>query len=264
MTLTLPPTAAGIPLASPQTPAGRERLRQQLRAYLAAEPQKETAWYGLSLVADDPAEGLDCLVRLLEIRAAGGTLPGGQAKTGARLRAVAARVERRAPSRLAVAAHIVGHALTAALIVILALVIGPMALGARTVIILSGSMEPIIHAGSAVIARPVPAETLQVGDVIVFAPNANAVIPKVHRILTIREEDGVRYYTTRGDANGSNDPDEVMLGGTGWRVWYSVPLVGYAVAWGSSRSGNVALIGLPLLGLVGLMAWDWWRRKQLV
>jgi signal peptidase I len=263
MTLTLPPTAAGVPLASPQTSAGRERLRQQLRGYLAAEPQKETAWYGLSLVAEDPAEALECLVRTLEIRAAGSSLPGGQARVGARLRALAAQVERRPVGPFARVVGLVGQALTAALIVILALVIGPMALGARTVIILSGSMRPVIQPGSAVIARPVPAESLKVGDVIVFAPNANAVIPKVHRILSIRVADGVRYYTTRGDANGSSDPDEVSLGGTGWKVWYSVPLVGYAVAWGSSRAGNVALIALPLLGLVGLMAWDWWRKKQL-
>ena len=263
MTLTLPPTAAGIQLASPQTAAGRERLRGQLRGYVAAEPQKEIAWYGLSLVADDPAEALECLVRTLEIRAAGSSLPGGQAKAGARLRALAAQVERRPRTLVTVIGNRFGQVLTAALIVILALVIGPMALGSRTVIILSGSMEPVIHAGSAVIARPVPSESLQVGDVIVFAPTANAVIPKVHRILSIREADGVRYYTTRGDANGSDDPDEVSLGGTGWRVWYSVPLVGYVVAWGSSRAGNVALIGLPLAALVGLLAWDWWRRKQL-
>ncbi len=262
MTLTLPPTAAGVSLASPQTPAGRERLRQQLRGYLAAEPEKETAWYGLSLVADDPAEALECLVRTLEIRAARSSLPGGQAKAGARLRALAAQVERKPRRLITVIANRFGQVLTAALIVILALVIGPLALCSRTVIILSGSMEPVIHAGSAVIARPVPADSLKVGDVIVFAPNANAVIPKVHRILSIREADGVRYYTTRGDANGSDDPDEVSLGGTGWQVWYSVPLVGYVVAWGSSRAGNVTLIALPLLGLAGLMVWDWLRRKQ--
>jgi signal peptidase len=138
-----------------------------------------------------------------------------------------------------------------------------MALGARTVIIISGSMEPIIHTGSAVIARPVPAESLKVGDVIVFAPDANAVVPKVHRIVSIRLKDGVRSYTTRGDANASADPGEVTLGDTGWHVWYSVPFVGYAVAWGTSKTGVLALIALPLLALVGLAGWDLWRKKQL-
>jgi signal peptidase len=263
MNLDLPYTAAGIPLASPKTRAGQELLRRQLKTFLAAEPHKETAWYGLSLLADDPAEALDCLVRILEIRATNASLPGGQAKAGARLRALAARVEQRRVGPMARIVSMVGQALTVALVVMLALVVGPMALGARTVIIISGSMEPVIHTGSAVIARPVPAESLKVGDVIVFAPDANAVIPKVHRIVNIRVEDGVRYYTTRGDANGSADPGELTLGGTGWHVWYSVPFVGHVVAWGTSKTGMVVLIALPLLGLLGLAGWDWWRRKQL-
>jgi len=263
MRLELPYTAAGTPLASPETPASREQLRQQLRAFVAAQPQKETAWFGLSLLADDPAEGLDDLVRVLEIRAANGSLPAGQAKAGARLRALAARVERRPVGPVARVAAIFGQALTVALIVLLGIVVGPMALGARTVIIISGSMEPIIHTGSAVIARPVPAASLQVGDVIVFAPDANATIPKVHRIVNIRVKDGVRYYTTKGDANNSPDVGEVTLGDLGWHVWYSVPGVGYAVMWGTSRTGMVTLIALPLAALLGLAGWDFWRRKQL-
>jgi signal peptidase I len=263
MTPTIRPTASGKPLASPETASGREQLREQLRSYLADDPNKETAWYGLSLVSDDPAEALVCLVRLLEIRASGGKLPGGQVKSAARLRAVAAQVERRQVGTPARLVKIFGQALMAVLFLILALVIGPMALGARTVLIISGSMEPVIHTGSAVIARPIPAADLVVGDVIVFAPKANAIIPKVHRIISIREEAGERYYTTRGDANGADDPAEVSLGGTAWQVWYSVPYVGYVVGWGASRGGMVVLIGVPLAAIVALTGWERWRGSRL-
>lgn len=258
-----PLTASAFqPHTVPETPAARAQVRQSLLERVADDPHQEIAWYELSRAAETPVEGLECLVRVLEMRAAGSALPGGHTRLGQRLRALAARVERRPVTPLSRAASLAWYTLTAALLLVLALVVGPMAVGARTVIIISGSMEPAIHTGSAVIARPVPSASLRVGDVIVFAPDANATIPKVHRIKSIREEEGQRYYTTQGDANENPDPGELTLGGTAWRVWYALPAVGYAVAWGTSRAGMIALIVVPLVGLVGMAAVDWLRKDR--
>src|SRR5213593_4323036 len=64
----------------------------------------------------------------------------------------------------------------------------PMIMGDRTVVIVSGSMEPSIPTGAAVIAQPVSSQVLRLGDVIVYSPNASAMLPIVHRIVKIRDE----------------------------------------------------------------------------
>jgi signal peptidase I len=140
----------------------------------------------------------------------------------------------------------------------------PMFFGSRTLVILSGSMEPTIPTGGMVLAQPVPSRSLEIGDIIVFSPGAESQIPIVHRIVNISERRGTRYYTTRGDANPNADVAEVALPATAWRVVLSVPLVGYLIAWAASPPGIFFLIVLPLIGLVILTAWDWLRQHTIV
>lgn len=139
----------------------------------------------------------------------------------------------------------------------------PMFFGNRTLVILSGSMEPTIPTGGIVLAQPVPSRSLEIGDIIVYSPGAESQIPIVHRIISISERRGTRYYTTRGDANPSADVAEVALPATAWRVTFSAPLVGYLIAWAASPPGIFLLIVLPLIGLVILTAWEWLRQHSL-
>lgn len=136
----------------------------------------------------------------------------------------------------------------------------PMFFGNRTLVILSGSMEPTIPTGGIVLAQPVPSRSLDIGDIIVYSPGSESQIPIVHRIVSISEGRGIRYYTTRGDANPNIDVAEVALPATAWRVTFSAPFVGYIIAFASSPLGIFLLIVLPLIGLVILTAWDWLRQ----
>ena len=151
-------------------------------------------------------------------------------------------------------------ALTLFLVALLSVL--PMFFGNRTLIILSGSMEPAIPTGGLVIAQPVPSRNLDIGDVIVYSPGAESQIPIVHRIADISERRGTRYYATRGDANPSADVAEVALPATAWRVGASWPLVGYVISFAASPLGIFILIVLPLIGLVVLTALDWLRQNQ--
>ncbi|MBI3733983.1 MAG: signal peptidase I [Chloroflexi bacterium] len=137
--------------------------------------------------------------------------------------------------------------LSTLLFFVTAVVTLPMAMGNRTLVILSGSMAPAIAEGAAVVVRPVPTQELEVGDVIAFLPSATAQIPIVHRILSFRDKDGVRFFTTQGDANHTEDRAEVALPPTAWRVWYSVPLAGYAIQFASSPLGTLLLVVIPSL-----------------
>jgi signal peptidase len=139
----------------------------------------------------------------------------------------------------------------------------PMFFGNRTLVILSGSMEPTIPTGGIVLAQPVPSRSLDIGDIIVYSPGSESQIPIVHRIVSISERRGTRYYTTRGDANPNIDVAEVALPATAWRVTFSAPFVGYLIAFASSPLGIFLLIVLPLIGLVVLTAWDWVRQRPI-
>lgn len=150
-------------------------------------------------------------------------------------------------------------------LIVFALVAGvtvPMFMGYRTLVVLSGSMEPSIAKGGIVLAAPVPMKELKRGDVIVFAPTADAQVPLIHRIVKLQDKDGVRYFTTRGDANQKADVAQVSLPPTAWRVVFTLPALGYLIGWATQPIGTVTLIVIPLLGLVGLKLVDVFKKVR--
>ena len=78
-------------------------------------------------------------------------------------------------------------ALFVVVIGLLAAVVLPPLVGGRTLVIISGSMEPTIHLGAAAVLRSVPSSELRVGDVIAYTPPSAGAIPIVHRIASITE-----------------------------------------------------------------------------
>lgn len=154
-------------------------------------------------------------------------------------------------------------ALFMAVVGFLIVVVLPNLSGNRTLVILSGSMEPTIHMGAAAVMKPVPSGDLQVGDVIAYTPNTKGTIPIVHRIVEITDRDGQRYYRTRGDANAGADANAFTLPATAWRLWYNIPVAGYVVAFASSRIGTLALILVPAALLTLLKIGDWRKGRRL-
>ncbi len=155
-------------------------------------------------------------------------------------------------------ATLAGH--VAALVLVLAVAVGivPMFFGFRTFVVVSGSMEPTIATGSVAIAAPIPTQNLQVGDVIAFSPSSEATLPIIHRIVKIDERDGVRYVTTRGDANTSDDAP-LALPSKGLLVIATIPLVGYAVYYAAQPFGTLVLVWAPLILLAVL-----WLKDRVV
>jgi len=125
------------------------------------------------------------------------------------------------------------------------------AVGYQTTVIDGGSMEPAIHQGALVISRPVPPDSLNVGDVITYRrPDAQAGV--THRIVAQHDTDGKRSFTMKGDNNGSPDPTDISFSSDTPRVEFVAPYAGYAVAFLHSAAGLLLVIALPAIALIAV------------
>jgi signal peptidase I len=140
---------------------------------------------------------------------------------------------------------------------------GPRVAGYRLFIVRSGSMEPSIPTGSAVLVRPVPPGSLRVGDVITFERTEAGLPPSMitHRIVEIVQPGPAPVFRTQGDANSVSDPVTVSFVGEGGKVEAHVPLAGYALNATGQPLARLALIGIPALLLGASFIRDVWKGR---
>jgi signal peptidase len=131
---------------------------------------------------------------------------------------------------------VVGSVITSALLAITL----PSFLGYHNLTVTGGSMGKALPTGSVAVTRTIDFRNVQVGDIIAFQ-RPGAGVPVVHRVVDIREVDGVRAAVTKGDANAQQDPETLTLEGRGDRVVYHVPWAGYALVFVRTPGGIVAL-----------------------
>lgn len=112
-----------------------------------------------------------------------------------------------------------GISILAALVLASALLMVFMHL--RPVVVVSGSMEPVIHTGSLLLIDTTYKDVKE-RDIIAF--EANDIIA-VHRAMAITD----KGYVTKGDANEKADPGEVDRDALMGRAVMWVPWIGYAV-----------------------------------
>lgn len=130
----------------------------------------------------------------------------------------------------------------------------------QLVVVLTGSMEPTVPAGSVVMSQTVSATALNVGDIITV-PRPGHTLPVTHRIVDVADaspSDGaLRTLTLRGDANPINDPEPYTVE-TVDRTLAVIPHVsGWLTRWVTPA------FGLSLIIVVSaLVTWAFWPRKQ--
>lgn len=112
----------------------------------------------------------------------------------------------------------------------------------QILIVKSGSMEPSIHTGSLVVVKP--ADNYNVGDVVTFSNRGQDSI--THRIVEINNDE----YTTKGDANDSEDSRVVRERDVIGKVGFSIPWAGYIVAASKEPIGFIFLVIVPALYLI--------------
>ena len=107
------------------------------------------------------------------------------------------------------------------LILIYLLIFTPSFFGHKPLVVVSGSMQPILKVGGILYYEETNIQDFQKDDILVFELNDHTIS---HRIVDIKDD----YFITKGDANSSIDSYEVyhnqVIGkGTNW----SIPYIGY-------------------------------------
>ena len=97
--------------------------------------------------------------------------------------------------------------------------------------VLTGSMEPEVPDGSLALTRPVSATNIEVGEVVSYHDPSRPGNPVLHRVISIVDRSGARFFEFQGDAN--NAPDTLLVPEERIRnelLWH-VPRLGDATAW---------------------------------
>jgi signal peptidase len=137
----------------------------------------------------------------------------------------------------------------------------PLALGARSMVVRSGSMTPTIRTGDVVVVRPIAPTEASVGDIVTFeAPDRSGRL-LVHRIRAISRHGDKVAVVTQGDANSTREHWKVAADGTIGTVVYRVPALGFAISWISTPAGRVGLIVVPALLLAASLLAGIWRPR---
>lgn len=133
----------------------------------------------------------------------------------------------------------------------------PGLMGFERYVIVGQSMSGTFERGSVAFERVVPADELEVGDVITYQPPADSGLTTLvtHRLVSVKEaRDGSRVFRTKGDANADVDPWTFRLPqGEQPRVEFTVPLVGHAFIAFADPGTRVLLVGVPA-GLICLVS----------
>lgn len=133
------------------------------------------------------------------------------------------------------------------MIVIFAVIIallGPRVAGYDTFAVLSGSMEPTFHVGSIVyVDKKVTADEIEIGDPITFVKTDELMA--THRVIEIDKEK--QEFTTKGDANETQDLDPVPFSRLVGRAAASIPYLGYIALYVKTPKGLMAGVGVLIV-----------------
>ena len=121
--------------------------------------------------------------------------------------------------------------------------------GWRTEIVISGSMEPAIPTGSVVVARPIHAEEVREGDVIMFASLTGHTLT-THRVVRVEQKSDGPHFTTKGDANKSPDLLAVVPSQILGIIVLSVPYLGYLISFIRTPIGIALFLVIPAAVLI--------------
>lgn len=132
----------------------------------------------------------------------------------------------------------------------------PQVVGAdHGLVVLSGSMEPSMSPGDAVIVKEAPASEIEEQDIITFQrPGSDT--PTTHRVAEVQQtEDGVAYVT-RGDALEQPDQGLVPHDRVVGEVIFIIPFIGHVIQFANTQLGFLALVLTPMALFVLSELWE--------
>ncbi len=132
----------------------------------------------------------------------------------------------------------------------------PALFGLKSMIVTSGSMEPTIRVGDALLISPLSTgSVVTAGDVITYR-NHQTEGMTTHRVKAVKEIQGMTYYQTQGDANSTPDPDLTAAQSVYGKTVITLPKVGYLLHFATTSWGKLLLVAVPLLILMSKELWS--------
>ena len=146
------------------------------------------------------------------------------------------------------------------LVVIFAVfLMGSRLVGLQVFNVISGSMEPTYSVGDLIYVKEVDPDSIKVGDPITFVLNEDLVVA-THRVTAVDAEN--RRFTTKGDANATEDAAPVHFNNLIGVPVFSIPLLGYVSAYIQSPPGMYVAIGFGVLLLAAVFLPDVFTKKE--
>lgn len=150
----------------------------------------------------------------------------------------------------------VGYAVTVAVVISLGTLIG-----LRSLVVVSGSMEPLLRPGDLVVDRMIAPSELRIGDVVTFRDPTNPAALVTHRVRGVQIKGETYAVTTKGDASNALQHWTIPANGRLGRVLLRVPAIGRPIFWGRTRFGVASLLVVPAMLLAISLLVQIWRPR---
>ena len=132
-------------------------------------------------------------------------------------------------------------------VVVILTIVAPMIFGIMPYVVLSGSMEPEIKTGAvAYVNTKVKPEEIKEGDIISFKLKGIGV---THRVAKVNDD---KTFTTKGDANNTEDPEPVTYVDYKGKTVFSIPYLGNIISQIKTTPGACAIGVIIIINVVFL------------
>lgn len=132
------------------------------------------------------------------------------------------------------------------LLIIASALLLPGLFGYKSFAVISGSMEPGIPVGSIVYAKETPFDELKVGDVISYSLSGDTKV--THRIAAVDQKN--QNFTTKGDANDTEDGNPVHYQNVIGKVALSIPFLGFLSVYIKTPLGIAVACGIIFVMII--------------
>lgn len=113
-------------------------------------------------------------------------------------------------------------------------------------IVTSGSMEPSIATGSAILVKNTDGSKIEPDDIITFSSkDESGPATTTHRVINVTNESGELSFQTKGDANENPDPRRVPESAVVGKVAMTIPVLGKLIFSLDNVYGYVLLVVIP-------------------
>lgn len=138
-------------------------------------------------------------------------------------------------------------------------------MGYQNLFVRSGSMTGFAPIGSLVVARPLQAADVKVGDVILMRRQheGRTMAPVLHRVIERNvDKDGHIVVRTKGDANPNPDPEPYVVREPTITPVVVIPRLGFALAALRTPAGWLGLVVLPAVLLLSVALVRLWSPPE--